>query len=193
MAPPDWHWIMRISNVSHARSKSKRWESNSVFIMPSLGSWHLDGRLCCSWCVSHLWFAWPILFPQPNPTVICPFCSSRAGDFLPTHNQITHSTGRRYLVNISLQIHGQIPLFEWRSQRPGRGQTIAHFTIISCGVQARRFLPPHRPSPPTWSEHWYRATELQMPPIRPEIDLRCSVGLCMILLWQGADERMRCS
>lgn len=79
---------------------------------------------------------------------------------------------RRHLVNISLQIHGQIPLFEWRSRKRGRAQTIAHFTLISCGVQERRSLrPPHltsrRPFPPTWSEHWYRATELQMPPIRP--------------------------
>lgn len=79
---------------------------------------------------------------------------------------------RRHLVNISLQIHGQIPLFEWRSRKCGRGQTITHFSLIFCGVQARRSLhPPHltsrRPSPPTWSEQWYRATELQMPPIRP--------------------------
>lgn len=87
-----------------------------------------------------------------------------------SHIQRRRRRRRRYLVNISLQIHGQIPLFEWRSQKRSRGQTIAHFTLISWGVQTRRSLPPHptsrRPSPPTWSEHWYRATELQMPPIR---------------------------
>lgn len=62
---------------------------------------------------------------------------------------------RRHLVNISLQIHGQIPLFEWRSRKRGRGQTIAHFTLISCRAQARPLLtpPPSPHLPPAHPSH----------------------------------------
>lgn len=49
-----------------------------IFIMPSISSSLLDSCLCC-FCTSHLCSPW-----QPNPTVICPFCSSPSGDFSTT-------------------------------------------------------------------------------------------------------------
>lgn len=75
---------------------------------------------------------------------------------------------QRYLVNISSQIHSQIPPFKRQSWKSNWGQTITLLCLISWGALCYFLLPHLIPaSPPsTWSERRYRTTELQMPLIR---------------------------
>lgn len=146
-------------------------------------------RSCC-FPMSLLCLLWPSLFSQSNPSVICTFCSSLAGDFTPHADRSDIQQRRRHLVNISLHKHRQIPLFEKKKKKSSWEQAITLSPVLFSSSRLPRLLLPASP-PSARSERRYRTTELQMPPIRPGVRSEALSGpFCLILLRHGADERI---
>ena len=181
-----------------------------VFIMPSIcniartkAQWRatpglLDQVFLLLRVSSVLIIAWPILFSQSrsNPSVVCTFCSSPAGD-THTHTQRDHTVSSSGILLIShYTCADKIPLLFFWEKRSWRGsweQAITLSSLISWGMVCYSLPPSPHPREPSLrtiassdTEQW-NCKCLQSD---WRIDLKHSAALRMILQRHGADERI---